>query len=46
VRLAAYTWAALRRLPRPVPDAFVAFRRRWQMRRLRAALGLGGGERP
>jgi poly-beta-1,6-N-acetyl-D-glucosamine synthase len=45
VRLAAYAWAALRRRPRPVSAAFVAFRRRWQMQRLRAAVGLGRGAR-
>jgi glycosyltransferase involved in cell wall biosynthesis len=38
VRFASYCWSCLRRIDRQVPDEFVAFRRRWQMRRLRRAV--------
>jgi biofilm PGA synthesis N-glycosyltransferase PgaC len=41
--LTGYASAALRRTPRPVSDELVAFRRREQMRRLRAFLGMERG---
>jgi biofilm PGA synthesis N-glycosyltransferase PgaC len=42
---AGYLWAMIRRVPRPVSRDFVAFRRREQLRRLRALL-MGGPLQP
>jgi len=43
--LAGYSWALIRRVSRPVPPEFVAFRRAEQMRRLRNFLVPGHSQR-
>jgi biofilm PGA synthesis N-glycosyltransferase PgaC len=42
--IAGYTWAAIRRVERPMPPDLIAFRRHSQMKRLRVFLG--GTRRP
>jgi poly-beta-1,6-N-acetyl-D-glucosamine synthase len=39
VLFAGYSWAAARRVERPMPPELIRFRRRWQMERLRQFLG-------